>query len=88
MDTKQVHCQSFTLKVIVSPRRGCSAAHLAIKPVEWHGGVGQANHANACCSDIRQHCFVSGFPLVLLAAELSVLILDASALVEEERSSL
>lgn len=68
-----------------SPRTGCGATHLTIKPVQRHGSVGQAKHAYPSSSDVRQRRLVSGFPLVLLAAELPVLILDASALAEEER---
>lgn len=76
------HKKKYTASFLYST--GC-AAHLAIKPVQWHGGIGQADHAYPSSSNIRQHRLVSGFPLILLAAELSVLILDASALAEEER---
>lgn len=70
-----------------TPETGSCAAHLAIEPVEWHSGVRQANHAYPSSSDIRQHCLVPGFPLLLLTPKLPFLVLGASALEAQRKSS-
>lgn len=55
-------------------------SHLTVEPVKRHRSVRQADHPHPGGGDVRQRSLVSAFPLFLLAFELPVSALGASAL--------